>query len=82
MSKENVETWLQNIGLQQYRDNFVRKQICSSKEMDVLKSFGRHELEKELRITKKGMNFSLIIVNIYTYKSIRIFLGLGRGNSS
>lgn len=51
---ENVKTWLVNIGLEQYESKFTREQIRTSKEMEVLKSFGRNEIEKELKITKKG----------------------------
>ena len=50
-----MKTWLENIGLQQYEANFKREQIRTSKEMEVLKSFGRNEIEKELKITKKGL---------------------------
>ena len=58
--QENVSTWLENIGLKQYKANFEREQIRTSKEMEVLKSFGRQEVEKELKITKKG-NFVCLI---------------------
>lgn len=51
---ENVEEWLNTIGLEQYKRNFTNEQIKSAKDMEVLKSFGRAEIEKELKITKPG----------------------------
>ena len=52
--QKDVSTWLKNIGLEQYKADFEREQIETSKQMEVLKSFGRREIEKELKITKKG----------------------------
>ncbi|KAL4216723.1 hypothetical protein ACF0H5_024446 [Mactra antiquata] len=51
---ENVEQWLDIIGLKQYIKNFYKEQIKTPKDMEVLKSFGRTEIEKELKITKSG----------------------------
>ena len=58
-----MKTWLENIGLQQYEANFKREQIRTSKEMEVLKSFGRNEIEKELKITKKGLMVFCVFMN-------------------
>ena len=52
--QKDVSTWLKNIGLEQYKADFEREQIKTSEQMEVLKSFGRREIEKELEITKKG----------------------------
>ena len=58
--QENVDKWLKTIGLSQYCKVFKREQIKTAKDMEVLKSFGRSELEKELKITKQGKTFALI----------------------
>lgn len=50
----NVEEWLQIIGLEKYKGQFIKEQIKTPKDMEVLKSFGRNEIEKELKITKTG----------------------------
>ena len=51
-----MEKWLAEIGLSQYSKAFRKEQIKTSKDMEVLKSFGRNEIEKELKITKIGKN--------------------------
>lgn len=51
---ENVNAWLDGIGLPQYKENFKKEQIKSAKDMEILKSFGRSEIEQELKITKVG----------------------------
>nr|KAG5707326.1 hypothetical protein BaRGS_005293 [Batillaria attramentaria] len=48
----NVDDWLEEIGLSMYRENFHRNHIHTPKEMEVLKSFGREDIERELGITK------------------------------
>ena len=54
----NVDEWLEEIGLPMYRDNFRRNHIRHPKEMEILKSFGRREIEKELGIIKDGRNLT------------------------
>lgn len=49
-----MEEWLDEIGLPMYRDNFLRNHIRKPKEMEILKSFKRKEIERELGITKDG----------------------------
>ncbi|XP_045184960.2 uncharacterized protein LOC123542969 isoform X2 [Mercenaria mercenaria] len=51
---ENLEEWLKTVGLEQYKNTFIKEQIRTSKDMEVLKSFGRSEIEKELKIKKTG----------------------------
>ncbi|KAK7093696.1 chitin synthase chs-2-like [Littorina saxatilis] len=50
----NVDEWLEEIGLLMYRDNFRRNHIRNPKEMEILKSFGRKEIERELGVIKDG----------------------------
>lgn len=51
---ETLEEWLKIVGLEQYKKNFIEEQIRTAKDMEVLKSFGRAEIEKELKIKKTG----------------------------
>ena len=46
--------WLKNIGLEEYLNVFEKNCIKTAKDMEILKSFGRSQLETELQITKQG----------------------------
>ncbi|OWF56620.1 Chitin synthase 1 [Mizuhopecten yessoensis] len=48
----NVQDWLHDIGLEQYFDRFENNKIITAKDLEVLKSFSRREIETELKITK------------------------------
>ncbi|XP_033747575.1 uncharacterized protein LOC117332686 [Pecten maximus] len=50
----NVKDWLHDIGLEQYFDRFENNKIITAKDLEVLKSFSRREIETELKITKAG----------------------------
>lgn len=52
--QENVDEWLDNIGLSKYKDNFKKVHICSKNDMEILKTFGRSEIKEELDIHKDG----------------------------
>ena len=56
MFQTNVNEWLEEIGLHLYRDNFQRNHIRRPNEMEILKSFGRREIERELGVVKDGRN--------------------------
>ena len=49
-----MNEWLEQIGLQVYKDNFKKAHIKTSTEMEVLKSFNRSDIENELEIKKIG----------------------------
>lgn len=51
---KNAEDWLETIGLSQYLKNFKQNRIYETKEMEVLKTFDKKEIEKELGIEKVG----------------------------
>lgn len=51
---DTVHAWLEKIGLSIYKKSFDNEQIKTSKDMEILKSFGRSEIETELKITKTG----------------------------
>ncbi|XP_052786371.1 uncharacterized protein LOC128221808 [Mya arenaria] len=51
---KDVEEWLDNIGLGIYKKNFKREQIKTSKDMEILKSFTRADIENDLKIKKIG----------------------------
>ncbi|XP_021377869.1 uncharacterized protein LOC110465974 isoform X2 [Mizuhopecten yessoensis] len=51
---ENVRDWLRDIGLEQYYGVFKSSKITASKDLEILKSFSRKEIESELKITKAG----------------------------
>lgn len=50
----SVNEWLSEIGLSMYGDNFRRNQIRVPKEMEILKSLSRKDIERELGIAKDG----------------------------
>ncbi|KAL5019917.1 hypothetical protein ScPMuIL_002809 [Solemya velum] len=50
----NADSWLDTVGLSMYKRNFRSNRIRSSKDMEVLKSFSRGDVERELGITKPG----------------------------
>ncbi|XP_052242760.1 chitin synthase chs-2-like isoform X5 [Dreissena polymorpha] len=51
---KDVKSWLTKIGLIMYKTNFKQEHIKSSKDMEILKSFSRKDIETELKITKIG----------------------------
>ncbi|XP_033725123.1 uncharacterized protein LOC117315086 isoform X2 [Pecten maximus] len=51
---ENVLEWLQEIGLEQYYGAFKSNKITAPKDLEILKSFSRKEIESELKIIKAG----------------------------
>ncbi|XP_052786209.1 LOW QUALITY PROTEIN: uncharacterized protein LOC128221647 [Mya arenaria] len=51
---KSVEEWLDNIGLGIYMENFIREHIRTSKDMEILKSFSRADIETHLKIKKIG----------------------------
>ncbi|XP_060075146.1 uncharacterized protein LOC132554839 [Ylistrum balloti] len=51
---ENVSAWLYEIGLEQYYGAFKSNKITAPKDLEILKSFSRKEIETELKITKSG----------------------------
>ncbi|XP_046555805.1 uncharacterized protein LOC124265054 [Haliotis rubra] len=50
----SVMEWLETICLAEYEQNFKRNRIKKAKDLSILKSYGRKEVEKELRITMAG----------------------------
>jgi hypothetical protein len=72
--KTNVEEWLQIIGLEKYKGQFIKEQIKTPKDMEVLKSFGRNEIEKELKITKTGnvFNFLFSFISLCLFDNARL----------
>ncbi|XP_041356161.1 uncharacterized protein LOC121373551 [Gigantopelta aegis] len=50
----SIKEWLDTIGLTMYQDSFKRCHIRRPKDLSILKTFGRKEVEKELKITKAG----------------------------
>ncbi|PVD35423.1 hypothetical protein C0Q70_02385 [Pomacea canaliculata] len=50
----SVNEWLAEIGLSMYGENFRRNQIRVPKEMEILKSLSRKDIERELGIAKDG----------------------------
>ncbi|XP_052265046.1 uncharacterized protein LOC127867732 isoform X2 [Dreissena polymorpha] len=51
---KNVKSWLKKIGLEMYTTNFKQEHINSSKDMEILKSFSRKDIQTELKINKIG----------------------------
>ncbi|XP_052786290.1 uncharacterized protein LOC128221729 [Mya arenaria] len=51
---KTVDEWLDNIGLGIYKENFKKEQIRIAKDMEVLKSFSRSDIERDLNIKKIG----------------------------
>lgn len=51
---ENVKDWLKEIGLEEYYGVFRSSKITAPKDLEILKSFSRKEIESELKITKAG----------------------------
>ncbi|XP_053387016.1 chitin synthase-like isoform X2 [Mercenaria mercenaria] len=51
---ENVECWLKTLDLLQYKDNFIRNNISTQQEMEVLKDLKIKEIRTDLGITKYG----------------------------
>ncbi|XP_052242756.1 uncharacterized protein LOC127852809 isoform X2 [Dreissena polymorpha] len=51
---KDVKSWLTKIGLEMYTTNFKQEHINSSKDIEILKSFSRKDIETELKITKLG----------------------------
>ncbi|XP_053388115.1 uncharacterized protein LOC123541765 isoform X2 [Mercenaria mercenaria] len=49
-----LSEWLHNIGLEQYKANFMEASIKSKEEMEALKSFGKQDINEQLKIVKKG----------------------------
>ncbi|XP_046329410.2 uncharacterized protein LOC124113184 isoform X1 [Haliotis rufescens] len=50
----SVIEWLETIGLSEYEQNFKRNNIKKTKDLSLLKSFRRKEIEKKLKITMTG----------------------------
>ncbi|XP_067654033.1 chitin synthase chs-2-like [Haliotis asinina] len=50
----SVIEWLETVGLTEYEQNFKRNGIKKATDLCKLKSYGRQEVEKELRITMAG----------------------------
>ncbi|KAL3887058.1 hypothetical protein ACJMK2_027014 [Sinanodonta woodiana] len=51
---KRVDIWLERIGLREYKAAFKANQIEVERDMEILKSFNRKDIEKELGITKTG----------------------------
>ncbi|KAL3887259.1 hypothetical protein ACJMK2_027203 [Sinanodonta woodiana] len=51
---KRVDVWLEGIGLGEYKAAFKANQIEVQRDMEILKSFNRNDIEKELGITKAG----------------------------
>ena len=52
--QDNVDTWLKDIGMHQYKHAFTKCHIREKKDLEQLKSFDRTDIETELSITKAG----------------------------
>ncbi|XP_055863773.1 uncharacterized protein LOC106072126 isoform X3 [Biomphalaria glabrata] len=50
----NVDDWLEEIGLSMYRDKFYKNKIKTLKEMEILKSFNTKMIYDQLEIKKQG----------------------------
>ncbi|KAK3596691.1 hypothetical protein CHS0354_038028 [Potamilus streckersoni] len=51
---KRVDVWLERIGLGEYKTAFKANQIEAERDMEILKSFNRKDIEKELGINKAG----------------------------
>ncbi|CAG2241376.1 CHS1 [Mytilus edulis] len=49
---DNVDTWLKDIGLHQYKSAFTKCHIKKTKDLEQLKTFEKKDIENELGITK------------------------------
>ena len=47
-------TWLETVGLAEYKSNFRRNHIKTVRDMEALKSFTEKEIREDLHITKPG----------------------------
>uniref|UniRef100_A0A2C9KW16 SAM domain-containing protein n=1 Tax=Biomphalaria glabrata TaxID=6526 RepID=A0A2C9KW16_BIOGL len=52
--QNNVDDWLEEIGLSMYRDKFYKNKIKTLKEMEILKSFNTKMIYDQLEIQKQG----------------------------
>lgn len=52
--QNNVDDWLEEIGLSMYRDKFYKNKIKTLKEMEILKSFNTKMIYDQLEIKKQG----------------------------
>ena len=47
-------TWLETLGLAEYKANFRRNHIKTVRDMEALKSFTEKEIREDLHMTKPG----------------------------
>ena len=52
--QENVDVWLDAIGLPKYKNNFKGSNIVTRQNMEVLKAMTPEEIAHELEISKPG----------------------------
>ncbi|XP_053401652.1 uncharacterized protein LOC123559053 [Mercenaria mercenaria] len=50
----DLSDWLDKIGLEQYKENFMNASIKSTEVMEALKSFGKKDIINQLNIVKRG----------------------------